>query len=159
MPQTIERRAVRALLLTPDREILLIRIASATGKVFWIAPGGGIEPGETAEQALARELREELGLERIEPGPLVWRRHHTFTWAGQRISQHEDYRIVPVTRFPAAMHDPQEAAFTTHVRWWPVADLADAPEPLTPTALARIIEDYLHNGAPDRLPPVEVLVD
>lgn len=36
-----------------------------------IFPGGGQEPGETLDQALVREVREETGIE-VRPGPLLW---------------------------------------------------------------------------------------
>ena len=38
----------------------------------WGLPGGGIEPGETLEQTLRREIREELGLKLQEVEPLFF---------------------------------------------------------------------------------------
>ena len=83
-----ERYSVRAILLTPDEHVLLMRIRdSESSRRFWITPGGGLEPSESVEQGLRRELREEVGLESFELGPVVWRRHHTFSWAQRRLSQ------------------------------------------------------------------------
>ncbi|MEV8479095.1 (deoxy)nucleoside triphosphate pyrophosphohydrolase [Streptomyces sp. NPDC051173] len=51
-----------------DRGRLLAARRSAPPELAgrWELPGGKLEPGETAEQALVRELREELGVE-VEP--------------------------------------------------------------------------------------------
>lgn len=43
----------------------------------WEFPGGKVEPGEDVRSALAREVREEVGLDIIDPRPMI-RVHHTY---------------------------------------------------------------------------------
>src|SRR5690242_3159170 len=146
----IERDAIRAIILTPENEVLLLRIHLPDDKeqFWWITPGGGREQGETVEVALKRELQEELGLNEYAIGPLVWRRQHTFNWAGKRICQSERYYIVHTNRFEPLMSDPDEVKVLDRFRWWPVGELTKSRERLTPLSLADIVARYLAQGAP-----------
>lgn len=56
------RVRVAALIQNSKGEILLIK-QKKKNKDYWLLPGGGIEFGESATDALARELKEELNLE------------------------------------------------------------------------------------------------
>jgi 8-oxo-dGTP diphosphatase len=76
-PASPALRFVAAALIVRDREVLIgQRRADQPMASLWEFPGGKIEPGESAQEALARELSEELGI-RAEVGPAVTRiRHH-----------------------------------------------------------------------------------
>ncbi len=54
--------AVGAVIMDPAGRLLLIKRGHEPGAGLWSLPGGRIEPGETHEQALAREIREETSL-------------------------------------------------------------------------------------------------
>ncbi len=46
-----------------DHHILLIKQTEhASGRSYWLMPGGGIEPNETEERCVQREMQEETGL-------------------------------------------------------------------------------------------------
>ena len=53
-----------------DNRVLLVKRGHAPIKGHWSLPGGSVETGETLEQAVAREVLEETGIE-IEVGPIV----------------------------------------------------------------------------------------
>lgn len=62
---------VRAIIIQDNKIILIKRVKP--NETYWVFPGGGIEKGETKEQALIREIKEELGLD-INPKELLLER-------------------------------------------------------------------------------------
>lgn len=57
VPTPFYRVSVKALVFDADDRLLVVQEPAG----HWELPGGGWEHGETLEQCLARELREELG--------------------------------------------------------------------------------------------------
>lgn len=55
--------AAVALIDTDNRVLIAERPAGKSMAGLWEFPGGKVEPGETPEQALVREVREELGID------------------------------------------------------------------------------------------------
>lgn len=147
------RRAARAVLLTPDPAVLLVRFEFPTATV-WAPPGGGIEPGESAEAAIRRELREEVGLHDPAIGPELWHRTHLIPFLdGSHDGQHDRYFLVPVeARFdpqPALSWEQLRAEYVHEVAWWTPDELVAADGVLfAPRALPRLVADLLTGGPP-----------
>jgi len=69
---------VAGLIVRGDGAVLLTqRRADQPLPLYWEFPGGKIEPGERPEAALARELREELGID-VGVGRIWDVMHHTY---------------------------------------------------------------------------------
>lgn len=68
-----ERCGAIGVVCRPDGQYLVIeRSATVRAPGRFCFPGGGIEPGETEEEAVQRELLEELSVE-VEPVRRLWR--------------------------------------------------------------------------------------
>ncbi|GAB2748300.1 NUDIX domain-containing protein [Streptomyces bullii] len=66
-----QRHAIVAVLLRGHRVLAIRRGPAVARPGYWQPLSGKVEPGETQEQALVREVREEVGLT-VEPLAKVW---------------------------------------------------------------------------------------
>jgi double-stranded uracil-DNA glycosylase len=131
-----ERPTARAFVVDAAERLLLVRFRNRFGDVWWATPGGGIDPGETAAQAISRELREEAGLEVADPGPVVHTRDITFSWDGRLVHMHEEMFLVRVETHDPAPTIDLAAENVVDVRWWTPEELAAPAERLSPLDLA-----------------------
>jgi 8-oxo-dGTP diphosphatase len=75
------KQVVAALILKEGKFLACQRTKHQVFPLKWEFPGGKIEPGETAEQALVRELDEELGIAAT-IGPRITQIRHRYRNGG-----------------------------------------------------------------------------
>ncbi len=137
-PQHIRVRA-SALILHRDHILFAEGFDSSTGESFWYPPGGEIRFGERAEDAVVREIREELGRS-IEITGRLGASENLFTLGG--VAGHEVV-FEFVARFVEADApdnlDPLETvgndAETFVARWFPLAEVLAGTHHFVPEGL------------------------
>jgi 8-oxo-dGTP pyrophosphatase MutT (NUDIX family) len=140
------REAARAILLDPDDRVMLLRYDENGG--FWATPGGSLEPGEDHQQAVIRELREELGVRHVDLGPHLATRTKDHQVAGRDVRQAEQYYLARVR--PEHVH-PQSAASPDNIqewRWWSLAELTATSQTVYPAELTELLRGVLASGPP-----------
>ena len=114
-PQT---QGVRTLILCGDK-ILLIK--HTYGSVFWTTPGGGIKSGEGLEQAVRREVMEEVGLQL-----------DTITKLGE-ISHTKEYKCDTIHVFLSRTQQTElriDHGEIAEAKWFPIRYLPEDTSPL-----------------------------
>jgi 8-oxo-dGTP pyrophosphatase MutT (NUDIX family) len=118
---------VRAVVLDRDDRVFLVRHSYVSG---WYLPGGGVDYGETMEQAMRRELKEEGDIDLTGEAPLhgiflnshVSRRDHVAVYVVRHFRQ---------DRLPAPNREIVECGFFA---------ITELPEGTTPGTRLRIAE-------------------
>ena len=150
------RQGVRAVVVDDASRVVLVRF-DFPGRTVWATPGGGVEDGESDEQALRRELREELGLELAEPlGAHVWERTHVFPMAGWD-GQEERFYVVPAPAFEIRPELGEEALRLEgvgEIRWWALDEIEATCSTFAPRRLGALLRELLRDGP--RAWPIQV---
>ena len=128
-----KRQAARVFLFNPQGEILLVHFAIPRRGghlfVFWAAPGGEIEDGETPVEAAHREIIEELGLDLSLEGP-VWVDHNSFEYCNEIVDNTDFYFRAECPRDAPKLigFTAEEIKIMKEIRWWTVAEIEAASQ-------------------------------
>jgi ADP-ribose pyrophosphatase YjhB (NUDIX family) len=156
----IPRPTARILVIDEDDRVLLILAADGeyrgSGQAVWLTPGGGLDEGETYEQAAQRELREEVGLNAAELDSCVWVRRLPFTLSdGVPREKHERYFVSRAAHFePAGDAAQLDLEAVAGFRWWTADEVEASTELFAPRRLGSLLRTLLQDGPPAE--PVDV---
>ena len=177
MPDGVERSgqkpefrpAARVLLIDDSDRVLLFNVgvpqqsnfrlgATSQSRHLWITPGGGLDPGETREDAALRELYEETGLRAAELGPCIWKRRHTWQWEDKWIESDEWFYLLRAPAFEVVPTAPDEweMQYVLGHRWWSVPEMIANrdTETFVPRGLPELLQPVLVGDIPEQ--PIEV---
>ncbi|HUC72100.1 MAG TPA: 8-oxo-dGTP diphosphatase MutT [Stellaceae bacterium] len=123
------------VLVDADGRVLLAQRPEGKAMAgLWEFPGGKVDPGETPEAALIRELAEELGID-VAASCLA-----PFTFASHAYPDFHLLMPLYVCRKWAGIPTPREGQ---HLRWVRPARLADYPMPPADKPLLALLRDLL----------------
>jgi 8-oxo-dGTP diphosphatase len=126
---------VAAAMIDAEGRILVQQRPENTSMAgLWEFPGGKIEPGETPEAALIREIDEELGVE------IAARSLTPAIFASEGLGARHLLLLLFVTREWQGEPEPR---FATALRWVTLAELRELPMPPADAPLIGLLEKLL----------------
>ena len=154
-----KRPAARVVLFDNQNRIFMVNAidpADPSKPAWWEIPGGGMDPGETSEQAAAREIYEETGISEFEMGPCIWTQQVQFTFAGMFFDSDER---IHVAWCDGGEYNPKgleffEALAFQGAKWWNVDELLASDVPVLPPRLREFLPALAKGELPEE--PIDI---
>jgi 8-oxo-dGTP diphosphatase len=126
-----------AIIPYPDNKILLIKRNTIPFKGYWALPGGRMDPGETLEQTIIREVNEETGLE-------ITILHKIGEYVEKGVKDDVEYEYYP-TCFLVKPKSGEIKKQDIEIQEIKLFALSELPKPLA-FAHDQMIRDYIKSG-------------
>ena len=147
-----QHRETARILLVNDQDEIFLLLTHFDPEVGlpprWITPGGGIDEGETPEQAAIRELFEETGIQ-IDIETLekpIWQTSGRWDWSdGKNHHTYVDYFFkLTVTDFELDTSNwtEDERRDVVEYRWWNLSELTESNEVVGPHELIAFLTGH-----------------
>jgi 8-oxo-dGTP pyrophosphatase MutT (NUDIX family) len=152
-PSLRTRKNARAILLNDFGEILLIQHTDTTPAnpnnpeqlVYWVPPSGGVEEGDTYEQAAVRELNEETGISVKTVERCILERESDLLRFGELIRHREKFFLARISGRPTPVIDfANTGENISNARWWPLAEIGVSTETFFPEGLHQLMIEHAH---------------
>ena len=148
----IDRPTARLVIPNEKNEVLFFRL-EGDGGPFWATPGGGLEAGESYEQAARRELKEETGIEVETLGPMVWNCSNLWNWRDRIYRSLHRFYLIRLRDTPDVNIDRLtgfEAEATTGYRWWSIDEISRSSDRFAPPGMVDHLTSLFAGEIPHR---------
>lgn len=154
------RKAVRVLLINNNNQLLLMCVEDfdvstpdgTRNKRFWCTIGGGIERGESIEQAALREIYEETGIvqEAVALKSVVWHGVVDLMLKGVLTRLDESFIVAKTNQTTVALCSPteDEKQVVKKMIWFSLEDIQKCPDVIFPVVLPDYLPDILSGNYP-----------
>ncbi len=145
------RNQARGIVINSRGEMLLVKHTDTVPAdsnqpdrlEYWVPPGGGLEEGETYEEAAIREVLEETGLEVRGECRHIHTLEKPLMFGNELRMMHARYYLIHHAKESCEVHNADPGEGITDVRWWSYEACLQSSETFVPQGILDIFKAAL----------------